>query len=881
MKTLAKVVTVAALAAAAALPAWWPRASDIRLSPRIGTVTAVEPSPAAAAPTPSSPEPAERVVVPAEPARRSSSVAGCCVDVDGRPLAGIRASFTAPPTDWNLLRRWRLDHLGEPEWCDPEPIVTGADGVFRCELVVPSVRKLTLVLASERHVARTCSWPKLEPGSVIDLGRIVMHVGARLSGRVALRDGTGVSGIDIRLQTTATSTPASSPPTPPDGGAITDVVPAACSAADGTFAFASGLTPGEYMVTAHSFEGRAEAVPVALRADEASTVQFVWEPAPASDSISGRVVGDRGEPLHWASVCSSPPRGLGALAYSEHGRFRVEKNQMLPAEGLTFLVWHEGFEVLRDDRRIPWGTHGVELRLHRGAPLAVRVTDERGAAIRDFSVRIRSTEGNVWGAGGMEPRASGTFDDGVAVIDGVGAGKWQVLIEFPSRLRLFPTWRSIEMVAGQARQLDVQALDPRERTLRVVSRGGEAIVGSTVQLYQELRTSNGGFETVGLPAVGGDVREPGVFVQRGKTDASGRLGLRGPIDRPLGLTITGEGHPAAHCTDVSLTTSDELVVEVDTGGTVKGRLEPTSALDSLRRLVFPEPSEAAAATTPVAWIALVSPTQRSIPDAVLDARFPIAADGAFEVTQVPSGRWSVQLRHRNPRGLRSERAAFDLGSVEVRTGATATIVGDVNRLVYGRLIGDVTRNGERLANEQVVVEWLPTAGVPAYEAEYTTTDAMGRFDLPAHVGTCRVSLRGPGSPSASELAVIRAGETVMQRFTLTAGNLVVTVRDATGAVVPRAVLYLDTGDESLPFGSLWTDDQGIAGSQVSALSYRLLVLVNPPTTAEQGVALGAQLATAEGRATLREQMVELGRPVVRAGEVTNVEVRWPAAVVRR
>lgn len=875
MASMAKTkCTVGALVAAAvvstAVVVWPQMVADAPVgapidAPVAAATPAGDPSPSgdAAAPAPARTAAAVPVAVPV-------TVHGRCIDAAGAPLAGIAVTFATYVRDWYGNERWRIAHLGEPAWSEPEPTTTGADGAFRALVAPPpSSSGLTLQLGDASHAGVMRRWPAARAGADLDAGTVVLQAGGELTGRVLDAGGRGVAGCTVSLGTNA-------------GKAVTAAAEATfvaaaspvVSAPDGAFAFAMAVPPGDYRLSGGDSLGHAGPVAVTVVTGQRTAVDVPWQPRYSAAAIVGRLIDHHGQPVASASLGAMCFGRLSILAYSAaDGRFFIDPSPMLPPDGLRFTVWKNGCELLETDALVPWGTRDLVLTLRRGTPITFVVVDEADRPVTDYALRVFSTAGHVWGSGSLDVW-SGPHADGVVRVD-VGQGAWTVLVEYAARLGLSPTVTELEVQRGVGRTVRLRASRLHERWMRLVTRAGTPIAGSTVRLCAP-RDPSAGWEDIAdwVSAFSQSGGAPAALVQRGVTDAEGRLRLRGPADRRLGLLVEGPTHLPVRVVDVALTEAEELRVVADGGGTVRGRLAPMTVLADLQRLVAGS-TPGDAKQPPLAWIGFVDmPRQRSVPSDFDAPTHTIAADGTFEVRQLPAGRWRVQLRFRNPPGLREGRDQIELGQVDVPVGGEVEFTGDLRPLAFGTLVGEVVRGGRPHAGEQLVVEREPAPGAPEWAAQYVNTDAAGRFTMPARVGAYRVSQWGLQSGSfgwfAREVAVVHAGATTRQSFVLAVGSFTATIADAAGQPVAGAELWLAPDDPAMSWALLRADANGSLRAEVPAQGYRLLLpAVDPAAHARDRSAA----ATPDGREALRRSLRDVGGVTVVDGQTATASLR--------
>jgi hypothetical protein len=268
-----------------------------------------------------------------------------------------------------------------------------------------------------------------------------------------------------------------------------------------------------------------------------------------------------------------------------------------------------------------------------------------------------------------------------------------------------------------------------------VTADGQGVAGARVVLsrrggaWRATTDASGAFEVAGLPdqELDLDVYAPGLLppAQRRARPGDGLAialtrgaSLKGRVLDPAGLPIAG--------------------AEVELSGEAGGRRLTLSAASRARRQVFAEGTGAAPARArllPVGELGVLLGNLPAIPrepaavvaagpDAVVSAaEFTTGPEGAFHLTAIPRGRYTVHARH-------PDFAEGEAGPIDVPGGGPVTL-----RLARGAaLTGRVTDPaGQPLFGADVVVrEMKRTSGVT-----FTTRDGSYRL---AHV-TGRVTVR--------------------------------------------------------------------------------------------------------------------------------------------
>src|SRR5262249_42485600 len=250
----------------------------------------------------------------------------------------------------------------------------------------------------------------------------------------------------------------------------------------------------------------------------------------------------------------------------------------------VFAVGLDGYECEPEVRRA-WGTRDLEIRLVRGGTLTLRVTDGADVPIVHYSVRVLPRSRRQWGSDDGHVRASGRHENGTATVDGVTRGDWLLLVEFPAESGFDPLYEPFQQTADRPVRLDLRAGVAARRIARVLDADDRPVAGSVVQLCELL---GGSLEhrmvlrrDLWLLNAGNG---PALVVCEGTTDADGRVPLRGAAERTFGVNLLGPGHIPAQQSAVRLDVEGELVVHVQRGARLTGRVVPPEAVAELRRL---------------------------------------------------------------------------------------------------------------------------------------------------------------------------------------------------------------------------------------------------------------------------------------------------------
>ena len=801
-----------------------------------------------------------------------TTVRGRCVDGSGNPIAGCTVGVHGWTGNQERMESWLREHESEPDWKDPPKQTTGADGRFEFTFWPPPPFQFTLDIEHVQFAAMGARWGKLDAGTVRDVGDVVMATGIRVRGRVVDQAGQPLAKFMVYVH----------PRRPGEGHdqQLPTPVWSAYGRCDETGAFACEqlLPPGPYHVSTSGREQLLEPIEgtlTATRPVEELTIVVVKKPP--GQTITGRVVDDAGRPVANARV---EARDAHREARTDHtgrdGTFRIEadhtRNGKLP---VTLLVRADGYEEAKPTEPMPFGSTDVVLTLVRAGTLQVRVVDEEQRPIEQFRVRVAPRDRPGSSSDDFRVRSRGPHRDGLAEVPGIGAGKWTVAVDFPKAAGRTSVLQPIEVAARTNTRVELVAARDVSRSVRLVDRSGNPLVGSTVQLCEPLGD--------GFDANTDRIREEqhyswqnhntAIVRAEGKTDATGRVVLSGPPGRTLGIAALGPGHVPMFVGDVLLGVADELVLTVDVGARLRGKIVPPEAVAELERL------RGKAAERP--WISL----HRDNPGINVGDQdnplFAVASDGTFELTGLPPGSWQLILSFYCAYESGRSSASCWMRDVTLQDGSLTEVSLDLAFLLPGTMSGTVLKNGAPAVGAVLsfYVE-VPTGRNPMGLNRFARTDADGRYSVLLPRGTCsgNVSTRSGTNwlqVPITVTAAITAGQTTTQDFTIWAGDIQVTVLDANGKPVPGVQLVgrSSSGDQVwLPV----TEELGRIRLERPVETLQLRVLPRRLTTQAARQELAEQHRKNGGTGDPLEPLwIDLGPLGVVAGQTTEVELELP------
>lgn len=340
-----------------------------------------------------------------------------------------------------------------------------------------------------------------------------------LQGRVEDGSGQPVAGATVRVLGDAVGSQA----------LLGRAVPVV-SGPDGRFVFQA---PEEAMVVA----SHPDYAPGAARVDLAASVSrsLVVRLGPkrsaavALESISGRVVDERGEGLGSALVSAAGytrgARGWESFLSAQvetqpDGRFSLTGLE----PGQVYGVSAELSGTVPVRRQVRAGARNLELKLMSGGRLAGRVVDSRGQPVSSFTVVLSGVVGPLERAG--ERAQTVVSADGRFLLEGVAPGHYAVAAV---------AWG---LAPSEEQRAEVARGSTAEVTL-VLSVGGE-VFGQVVDRETKKALSGARVYLEGVPT--GDEGEPFPTASQTRTDAEGRFRLTGVPRGPRSLAAVAPEH---------------------------------------------------------------------------------------------------------------------------------------------------------------------------------------------------------------------------------------------------------------------------------------------------------------------------------------------------
>ncbi|MGK0156324.1 MAG: hypothetical protein ACI9SE_003292, partial [Neolewinella sp.] len=402
----------------------------------------------------------------------SALVKGQCIDgATGRPLAGCTVGVHAwgrrrDDVPKNLLR--------------PEKVVTGADGRFEVRVLAKENYQVSFEAALDGRWPRTGRWHYLIPGSVEDVGDVVMHAGVRAVGKVVDQNGKPLSDImigfdELRLYLGCERDKDDKRPLAErlsDNAASGSLafhlhankVRYGRSGDDGRVISRDTLPPGTCEIRIAN-RGLSLIEPKHITIPKTGPMQPVTIVVREEDYLGGIVVDEKGQPVEGVGMHAEFRRnGGGRLASGFSGK-----------DGTFKIYWVEGAgdkasisiadpgpcERPAPTEEFAWGKKDIRIQLRRALVVPVRVV-EAGTQkpIEDFAVRAYAINRRSSSSGDRDLRLSGHHDGGKVGVTRMPRGDDRICI-IPKDTKLLCA--TIDVIAAEAMKpvtIEVQRLVP-------------------------------------------------------------------------------------------------------------------------------------------------------------------------------------------------------------------------------------------------------------------------------------------------------------------------------------------------------------------------------------------------------------------------------------
>lgn len=576
---------------------------------------------------------------------------------------------------------------------------------------------------------------------------VVLEAAAVLRGKVARADGRGISGVGLSVRQQ-----------------MSMVAETATSAEDGTFEVGN-LAPGTYELTAsHADLGLHETRSVEA---PASDVQIVLPP---SGAVRGSVVDARTRrpvtrfTVEVAPLEGSPRASRNVPVEDAGGLFSVDD---VPLGRVKVSVSAEGYATRRVEDVVvsaQGGTADVDLALEADAPIAGRVSSERGVPVAEAWIAVERDAAEE-----AESDTVRTDDDGEFELRGLGPGEVTLRVQAAGFL-------------VEKRKVG----DEQRARLEITLRKGLALRGEVVS------------EGVGVPGatVSAQSGTHGAAAQTAQTDERGRFALEGLVPGRYVVNAWAKGMTRAEAEDVDVETAGplRLVLEKARTAVLSGKVTGLPAADEV---------------TVVMVMAASADGQQT-------AQAMVEPGHTFRMDDAPAGRVQVRAMAAAPTAstVRSSRMVELTLAPGSETETVLEFAGD--NVVRGTVI----RNGAALPGAMV-------SFAPAHDAEMgavARTDPRGIYEVAGlEPGPHRVSVFGDGVSFTTDYTVTGSADFDIDVTGATLTGRVVRADNAAPVGGVAVALFQIGGRENTPAETATTSAQG-AFSQASLRDgrYRLV-----------------------------------------------------------
>ncbi|MEW6745177.1 MAG: sigma-70 family RNA polymerase sigma factor [Planctomycetota bacterium] len=675
-----------------------PSGRDKVSAPQTGDVTQVVPEKAIQAPESleggdSTPERValDAATVPGEPLapsatpQRPTTIKGRCVaEESGEALAGCRVSLRGRP--WDSSRT----ELHNPNWHDPDEIVTGVDGCFEIVFAPPRVYNFDLGITCEGRVRRTGWWQEEKLRGVEDLGDIPMPKGHQVAGRIIDTEGRPIAGAALRLEDLPLS--------------ITSVgrssAHSSASDEEGRFSFPGPLPSGQWEIRLTTRTKRYSLITPTHAAIAGAEVTDLTVVVEQRRCISGVVVDESGQavPHVYLETASHRDGEMESSWTRDDGSFVIYGRADAPEEFQLESCDPGPCEPLADDRTFRWGMTDIRLVMKRARSLELTVV-EAGSdnAVEEYHVTCYSTSARS--SREREARLGGEHPGGKLTVDKVWRGE-NLLRVIPSDPALLPSDEILFTVTEdpiQPIRVEVERLEPLD--VFVTDTQDKSVPGAKVELIRTfgqkvhpsfLVRDPRDFRAVFFERTdrsGRRLPDPEV-ISTGETDFEGHVELFGPkapveeFSWELALRVTSARFPPSLQT-IEIPEDRVLQIVVSGGAALRG----TVVGDALR-----EPGLAL-----VLW-----PVGGGYFNQ--DRAFPITETRQFAAAGIEPGSYRAVIRMQNPWGSSPANSSYRTLYLQVPNssftlvdGETTEVILDLSPFSPASLHGTATLDGKPLA----------------------------------------------------------------------------------------------------------------------------------------------------------------------------------------
>jgi large repetitive protein len=459
------------------------------------------------------------------------AVTGIVKDGNGEPLSGVAVTASETPTGQRGMVMQRVIMMGGPMGDEDEVVRTATDGSFtlrvkegtydfnfRREGFAPKAVRAQNIATNGTNTVETT----LEPA-------------AEISGRVT-RGGVGVPDVSI-----------SSMMGGGEGNAITGP--------DGSFQI-TGLAPGSIRLMI-----RKENELLSEQRTITAPARDVAIELPVGGTISGRIVekGSRKPVTSFRAGVSVSRSGGGMMMMAppvmkefttDDGSFTL---QHVPLGAVNLVASAPGFAAGRMNLDLQEGKPITDLvlELETGVRLVGKVTGPNGSPLADATVMVAPSPTGSFAMSGTMRRAT-TDANGEYSLESLEAGEETIEFQHPKQVA---TSRTVTL-KGRETRLDVQLSGGQRVTGTVVTESGMAVPDASVEAFS--------------PSGGGD---------RTRTNASGTFEFESMSPGRYRFRAEKSGYLEARLDDVDVTTTNNVRLQLRSGGTIYGRVTGLTEAD--------------------------------------------------------------------------------------------------------------------------------------------------------------------------------------------------------------------------------------------------------------------------------------------------------------
>jgi hypothetical protein len=816
--------------------------------------------------------PGDRVDVATQ--HKLARILGRCVNEVGAPLAGCRVRVTILTANAKTMEEWVREHGAEPAVVPPAEFMTTSDGRFAMEFWPPPPSQVVLDVSKDGLAGAQARWHRLAEGSRIDLGDVELRNGVRVRGRVVDLEGQPKADVGLFLQ------PRQFRPRPP-GIVAAASVSSATSGSDGRFEFEALIEPGAFEFGSVSAILHSPKLITLTTQRPIEDVAVVVSTVRNAVTIRGRVVDEQGRGVAGVDVVSEEPKlGNPQARTDAEGNFELIRPGAGPTEDAPLMVLSLTHRLPGDQHRVVrWGSDGVIVTVMTGATLTIEVRESDGTGVEDYSVRLFSRRTQARLPTEIQPRSKGPHADGVSEVAGLLPGDWRVILEFPLRVGSALVTRDLHQEGNVPQRLVVTLPERAARELRVQSADGRSVVGSNVQLCDLLgqpltpsRKCANVKQSFWLSH-----EEPALVVAEGVTDTSGRFVLHGFARQDYGLAIRGPTHLEHRSEGLRLDVAAPLVVTVNAGARVFGRVVPVEAVHELKRLTGAGPRDPFdVKRVPIVDLLDAVSRRHANPGDDPVSRFArrVNDDGTYQIRGLEPGTYAMTVSAWLG-GLNGTATTRNFQAGELIVPAEGTIEHDLDLsdIIPGIVEATLMHQGAPLRDTRVLL-------LKDSEQSVAVSDTAGRISTPLVPGNYEVRWVIAGGThwftirSADRLEV-RVGPNPPCTISFRTSDLLVRLLDADGNP-SRGVRVGVRGELNGSFNTSMTDGKGEARLQVATESLRLWALprrYNDPSALALAVAASGSRTAGNPFGNLP---VEIGTLDPVPGGNHALELRLPA-----